>query len=171
MSFTILVTVVSTLTWIGSVQSYQACNDPSPSKYFNEFECATTTWFVYGGSTDCDGCCITRNMTILEPGKILVQDTTTINGITTSKIYKIKRYGREPIYFVENDPNPIVLVDTDCKKYCVIYDYKNDDVKTFTDKAQQKPNFQNGLYGVHKCGSEMFDYNPKKACKGVETYQ
>ncbi|XP_022911747.2 uncharacterized protein [Onthophagus taurus] len=108
-------------------------------------------------------------MTLLEPGKILVTDTTTINGISTPKNYEVKRYGTEPIYFVDNDPQPLVIVDTDCKKYCVIYDYKNGELMTLTGKAQQKRNFQSGLHGVQKCGIEMFDYNPKEACKGVKT--
>nr|XP_022911914.1 uncharacterized protein LOC111422885 [Onthophagus taurus] len=171
MSYISLLTILFALNGIALVHPYKICNNPTPSPYYSEVECVTTKWFVYGGSNDCTDCCITRNMTVIEPGKIIVTDTTIKNGVTTSETYKATSFGADPIYYKENDDYPKVIVSTDCKTFCVIYDFKTGDIHTFTNKVHQKRNFQKNLDGIQKCGIEVYDYNPGKTCKGVDVFQ
>ncbi|XP_071054350.1 uncharacterized protein [Onthophagus taurus] len=145
--------------------SQDVCRKSKSIKIDNsEAKCVNVSWYVYAGSVPCDGCCIRRNMVVLESGILQVTDTTTVNGQTSSVTFTAQRFNDYATYFVAGYSLPLKIVDTDCETYGVVYSEITNILQVFTAEPEQTPTFLSKLKGVKRCSMPLYEYNPELNC-------
>ncbi|XP_071051012.1 uncharacterized protein [Onthophagus taurus] len=145
------------------------CSNPDPIKTFSEKTCVENgrKWFQIGGSKPCENCCIYRNMTQISDRHLAITDTVIKDDETQVFNYNVVRDENASIYYSESISEGIIMLDTDCNKYAIIYDSNTNDLQVFSKLRNLNATFVNTLDGIKQCNLPIYDYGTEEACQKI----